>query len=180
MKSAGKVVYQQHSAVMYNCQERRKNAEKILISDRLLCKWNRKLYLFMLDKNHILNIRISNGKRSSVLSVTVNYNTLPKTMIIKKSVDSLAEAVVKITRYGHISLSVMDNLSFVHIDIRRAFQEVYPCAQNRVESKFSIKVQRPQKQSIFADLRPVFSSVGATIYDFAEKPILSSSILSPR
>ena len=83
MKSAGKVVYQQHSAVMYNCQERRKNAEKILISDRLLCKWNRKLYLFMLDKNHILNIRISNGKRSSVLSVTANYNTLFKSMIIK-------------------------------------------------------------------------------------------------
>ena len=41
MKSAGKVVYQQHSAVMYNCQERRKNTKKILISDRLLCKWNR-------------------------------------------------------------------------------------------------------------------------------------------
>lgn len=36
MKCAGKVVYQQHSTVMYNCQERRKNVKKILITDRLL------------------------------------------------------------------------------------------------------------------------------------------------
>ena len=96
------------------------------------------------------------------MSVTVSYNTLFKAMIIKKFVDWFAETVVKITRYGHISLSVMDNLSFVHIDIRRAFKEIYPCAQNRVGRKFSIKVQRPQKQSIFADLRPVFSSVGVS------------------